>query len=102
MSKVQITQQAGETRLEFEPVLDVAGARDLYRELDAVLAQRPGVLALDASRVERVDASTLQLLAAFCRSARDAGLSLRWRGASPVLRDAAALLDIHETLGRPN
>lgn len=101
MHGVQIVRQAGETQLVFEPALDVAHARDLYQELDDVLAAHTP-LALDASHVERIDAATLQLLAAFCCAARDAGVPLRWSAASPALRSAAALLDLFDTLGRPS
>lgn len=105
MNGVQVVRQTGETRLVFEPSLDVAHAQALYQELGQELDRAratPGVLTLDASHVERIDASTLQLLAAFCRAARDAGLSVRWSGASPVLCSAAALLDLHEMLERPS
>lgn len=100
MNGVQIVRQAGETQLVFDPALDVAHARDLYRELDEVLAAHQP-LALDASHVERIDAATLQLLAAFCCAARDAGVPLRWAATSEVLRSAATLLDLNDTLGRP-
>jgi anti-anti-sigma regulatory factor len=101
MNGVQIVHQAGETQLVFEPALDVAHARKLYHELDEVLAEHQP-LTLDASHVERIDAATLQLIAAFCCAARDAGVPVRWSAASTVLRDAAALLDLLETLGRPS
>jgi len=101
MHGVQILPQSGETQLVFEPALDVAHARELYRELDGALATHKP-LALDASHVERIDAATLQLLAAFCCAARDAGVPLRWCAASQTLCCAAALLDLTDTLGRPS
>lgn len=101
MNGVQVSGNSGEVQLIFEPQLDVAHTRSLYRELDNALASRKP-LALDASHVERIDAATLQLLAAFCRAARDAGLPVRWCGASAVLRNAATFLDLDETLGKPS
>ena len=100
MNGVQVVRQAGETQLVFEPVLDISGARHLYGQLDNVLAGATA-LVLDASRVQRIDTAALQLLAAFCRTTRDAGLPLHWRAASPALREAAGLLGLDESLGRP-
>jgi anti-anti-sigma regulatory factor len=100
MNGVDVKSAAGETQLVFEPVLDIVGARSLYGSLNAVLAAA-GTVELDASRVERVDTAALQLLAAFCLATRQAGLTLRWRAASPALCDAAALLGLHDVLGRP-
>ena len=99
MNGIDVEDRAGETRLILEPVLDIMGARDLYGKLNAVLTQRKPV-ALDASRVERVDTAALQLLTAFCRAAREGGLALSWHGISPALADAAATLGLGETLGR--
>jgi phospholipid transport system transporter-binding protein len=100
MSGVQDVRPAGETQLIFEPVLDIAGVRYLYSKLDGALTGAKA-LVLDASRVQRIDTAALQLLAAFCRATRDAGLSLRWHAASAALCDAAALLGLNKTLGRP-
>lgn len=102
MNGVQVVREAGETRLIFEPSLDVAQARALYQELGRELDRAAGGFAFDATRVERIDGSTLQILAAFCRAARDAGLPVRWSGASSVLCSAAALLDLHDMLERPS
>jgi ABC-type transporter Mla MlaB component len=101
MNGVQVSGQSGEIRLIFEPELDVAHTRSLYRELDEALAARQP-LSLDASQVQRVDAATLQLLAAFCCAARDAGMPVRWNGTSAVLRSAVTLLDLNEILGQPS
>jgi anti-anti-sigma regulatory factor len=101
MNGVQVSGHSDEMQLVFEPQLDVAHTRSLYRELDSALAARKP-LALDASHVERIDAATLQLLAAFCCAARDAGVSIRWCGASAVMRKAAVFLDLDETLGKPS
>jgi ABC-type transporter Mla MlaB component len=100
MNGVQVSGQNGETQVVFEPQLDVAQTRGLYRELDSALTTRKP-LALDASHVERIDTAALQLLAAFCCAARDAGVAVRWRGASKALRSAAAFLDLRQTLGDP-
>ena len=100
MSAVQVLRQAGETRIVFGSVLNIAGARQLYDELSGSLA-RAKSLVLDAAAVEQVDAAGMQLLAAFCRAARDAGRPLRWHAASPSVRDAAIVLDLSAALGEP-
>ncbi len=100
MNGVVVQRRPSETQLVFEPVLDIVGARSLYSHLNNVLAEGKSV-ELDASRVERVDTAALQLLAAFCRATRDAGLTLRWRAASPALCEAATMLGLNEMLGRP-
>ena len=100
MNGVEVLRSAGETLLVFEPVLDILGARALYGCLSGVLAEGKSV-ELDAGQVERVDTAALQLLAAFCRAVREAGVSLRWRNASGPLCEAAALLGLSEILGQP-
>ena len=100
MNRVQHDPQAGETPLVFEPVLDIAGARQLYNELNAALIGAKA-LVLDASRVQRIDTAALQLLAAFAHATRATGLPLRWHAASTALCEAAALFGLNETLGRP-
>jgi len=100
MNGVELVSGDSETQLVFEPVLDVARARDLYHTLNAALAGAT-TLELDASRVERIDTAALQLLAVFCRAAHEAGRRLRWRAASPAFSNAAALLDLDDLLGGP-
>jgi phospholipid transport system transporter-binding protein len=98
MNVVQVLQQSGETRLSFEPVLDISHAIQLRAELDRALSSRVPI-SLDASRVERVDTAAVQLLAVFCRSARDAGLKPRWHATSEAMREATALLGLGDALG---
>jgi anti-anti-sigma regulatory factor len=93
LDSIKVTFEPGETRVVLGSVLDVAQARMLYDKLDGALAAAEP-FALDGAAVDRVDAAALQLLVAFSRAARDAGLALRWQEASPALRDAAALLDL--------
>jgi anti-anti-sigma regulatory factor len=101
MTAVTVEQQSGEVRLFFEPALGIACARELRDQLDALLA-RDEKLVLDASRVERIDAATLQLLAAFVAAAQQAKRALRWQAMSTTFRNAAALLDMNTTLEMPS
>jgi anti-anti-sigma regulatory factor len=95
MSAVQVIRQPGETRLIFDPTLGVADARDLYSELNGVLAD-PAPVVLDAGQVERVDAAAIQVLVAFVRAARAAGLKPRWHAVSDAVREAASLLGLDD------
>jgi anti-anti-sigma regulatory factor len=101
MTAVEVVHQAGEVRLVFEPTLSISGARELRDQLEPLLAGSER-LVLDASRVERIDAATLQMLAAFVASAYGAKRDTHWQGMSPAFRNAAALLDLNGLLGVPS
>jgi ABC-type transporter Mla MlaB component len=54
---------------------------------------------LDAAKVERIDTASLQLLAAFVRERRAAGLAFEWAGVPDAVTEAAALLNLTTHLG---
>jgi ABC-type transporter Mla MlaB component len=54
---------------------------------------------IDASAVQRIDTASLQLLAAFARDRRDAGLGIEWLGIPASLTDVARFLDLTSVLG---
>ena len=56
---------------------------------------------IDAAAVERIDTASLQLLAAFIRDRRAAGLSVDWAGVPAAVAEAATLLNLTHTLGLP-
>jgi ABC-type transporter Mla MlaB component len=58
-----------------------------------------GSVTLDASAVQRVDSAGLQVLAAFARDRRAAGLALEWASVPRSLADAASLLSLTDVLG---
>ncbi len=58
-----------------------------------------GNVELDALKVERVDTSVLQLLAAFVRDMREAGRTVAWAGANEEFSRSARLLGLELTLG---
>ena len=60
----------------------------------------PEPVAIDPSGVERVDTAALQLLFAFERDRRSAGLDVNWQTGSAVLHQAAVRLGLR--LGVPN
>jgi phospholipid transport system transporter-binding protein len=78
-------------------IASATGLRDrlLKRLSDA------GNVQIDASAVQRIDTASLQVLAAFARDRRAAGLALEWRGVPACLTEAATFLDLTDTLGLP-
>jgi phospholipid transport system transporter-binding protein len=69
--------------------------------LKSELARRvtqPRPVALDVSALQRIDTAGLQLLAAFVRDRRTAGLAIEWHGRSPPLEAAAGLLGLNDML----
>jgi len=84
-------------KFELPAVLDIASVDELKARLDALLG--PGEpVELEAGQVGRVDASGLQLLAAWLRQARAAERCVRWGEVSAELRAAAELMDLTEYL----
>jgi len=73
---------------------DVSTLRDQLQE--ALNAGRP--VSIDASRVERADTASLQLLCAFFRTAHERQVHARWQSPASALRDAAARLGLTESL----
>lgn len=73
-------------------------ASELKRELSALLAD-PAPVAVDAGAVERIDVAALQLLLAFTRDRRAAGLEWGWRACSPAFHAAAGRLGLVTLLG---
>ena len=71
-------------------------------KLRAALLKRvgdKGCVAINASAVQRVDSAGLQVLAAFARDRRAAGLAVEWAGVTDSLARAAALLSLTDALG---
>ena len=75
----------------------VVQADTLKSELVRRVAES-GPVAVDVSALQRIDTAGLQLLAAFARDRRTAGRAIEWRGRSPALDAAAALLGLHDML----
>lgn len=84
--------------LRLSDSLDITMIESLYRQLETALAAKQSVLMLDAGQVSRVDSAALQLLAVFCREAREQGYSVRWRKPSSALCHAAAWLGLSDWL----
>jgi phospholipid transport system transporter-binding protein len=76
----------------------IDSADKLKSDLLRSLRQRAGV-SIDASAVRRIDTATLQVLAAFARDRRAAGLPLEWVGVPDAFAEAARILNLSVTLG---
>lgn len=102
---------AGAARPERAPAADgslALAAECTVAEAEALksgLAQRlrePGPVTLDVSALQRIDTAGLQLLAAFVRDRRNAGLATSWRGRAAALDAAAARLGLSAMLELPD
>jgi phospholipid transport system transporter-binding protein len=78
----------------------VAEAEAIKSQLALRLHESACVL-MDVTALRRIDTAALQLLAAFVRDRRTAGLAIQWRGSAPALQTAAALLGLHDMLELP-
>lgn len=94
---VHIEHTADTTHVALEAALGIRDARVLHDKLDAVLAAATAIV-VDGSRVERLDAAAVQVLAGFVRAARERGLAFTWQSPSPVLQQAARVLGFESIL----
>lgn len=97
MYPVHIEHTADTTHVVLEAALGIRDTRVLHEKLDAALAAATAIV-VDASRVERLDAAAMQVLASFARAARERGLALSWQSPSPVLQQAARVLGFESVL----
>ncbi|HEY9199531.1 MAG TPA: STAS domain-containing protein [Gammaproteobacteria bacterium] len=93
-------QQNISTVVVLGQMLDIAQAQTLKAELAQCLASGLAVR-LDARRVERVDASVLQLLCAFMGAADTNNVSCVWNDVSPAMRTAVELTGLNHVLRLP-
>ena len=97
MEPLQIEHTADTTHVALEATLGIRDVRLLHEKLGSVLAAATAVV-MDGSRVERLDAAAVQVLAGFVRAARERGLAFTWQGSSPVLQQAARVLGFESIL----
>jgi phospholipid transport system transporter-binding protein len=98
MEPVHIEHTADTTHVALEAALGIRDARVLYEKLNAVLTAATAIV-IDGSRIERLDAAAMQVLAGFTRAARERGLAFTWHSPSPVLQQAARVLGFETILG---
>jgi len=63
------------------------------------LIEQDGEVSLDASHIQKADAVSLQMLAAFYQSGPAQGIKVNWSGCSEDFREFGELLGITEILG---
>jgi ABC-type transporter Mla MlaB component len=80
-------------------LLEVGKIAGLYQSLEAALDVDQSVIELNAGKVERADAASLQLLLAFHREAKALGYEVRWNAPSDILRNAARHVGLVSVLG---
>ncbi|MBI3547324.1 MAG: STAS domain-containing protein [Gammaproteobacteria bacterium] len=90
---VQIERSATTTQLRLEAALGITDAHRLHELLSPALLAGQSI-AIHAERVERIDTAALQVLACFCRTAHEQGLTLTWHEPSPNMRQTAQLLGL--------
>ena len=98
-SKTAKTRGRTPRNLVLDAELKIAQARQLKDTLTKFLSRKQ--LTIDASRVEKIDTSTLQLLTAFVTEAGDRSAKIRWLSPSPALLNAAGILGLTQHLKLP-
>ena len=75
---------------------DISSVAELHKELKSLFKHEKVVF--DASEVERIDTSSLQLLYAFTREAKVNDVEVTWRSPSDAMKKSAGLLGMEEVL----
>lgn len=86
--------------LTLDADLRISAAPALRDTLLAALAAGEGI-DIDAGAVAQVDTAALQVLAAFSRDARAAGLSVAWTGVSDPFRRGVSTLGLNALIELP-
>jgi anti-anti-sigma regulatory factor len=80
--------------LLLEELPEIQVIRKLAEQFSAALAENAPI-ALDGHQADSFDGFNLQLVLALASAARRDGIEPDWRGSSPQLRKAAAILGFH-------
>ena len=84
-------------QIKLDRIIDITVVEVLYSEFETVLSKNGGV-AIDASQVERIDTSSLQLIHTFREQIRSNGYQLKWTSVSDNFFEIATLLGLDERL----
>ncbi|TAL75003.1 MAG: STAS domain-containing protein [Rhodanobacter sp.] len=93
------TKQGGMVTVSLPADCRIGAQVAVHAEL--VAAVQASAVALDGTRVERVDTAALQQLWLFARALEKHGGALTWKGASQALEEAAATLGLTTILQLP-
>ena len=94
-------ESSDETCVVCGDVLDISRATELHQELKTALG-KGGSIVLDGAGIERIDATALQLCAAFFHDAAARKVQAKWLSPSEPLIRAASLLGLNGQLGLPD
>jgi len=89
---------AGSKSIVCGEYLDISHIGQLSDDLKGGLESSEPILFIDGEKVERVDAASLQLLAAFFKDAKSQGMALQWRKPSDALRNASRVMGLSNLL----
>ena len=79
-------------------VLDIARVGEFYTELTMILNEEKPI-EIDASQLERIDISGLQVLLAFYQKVKSSGFDINWSNPSESMLRSAKLVGLQEQLG---
>ena len=79
-------------------VLDISRVGEFYTELTMILNEEKPI-EIDASLLERIDISGLQVLLAFYQKVKSSGLDINWCNPSESMLRAATLVGLQDQLG---
>jgi anti-anti-sigma factor len=85
-------------RIDLGHSVAISEVVDLQQSLLAALAGREPIV-LNAGAVVHVDSAGLQVVAAFCESAKGVGVSWTWAEISPAFRSAVRVSGLASTVG---
>lgn len=92
------TETMAGDQLQLPADMRIPAAAELKAALTA-FSDTEAALSIDGGDVTRVDASGLQVLAAFLRDRTNAGRAVSWTATSEVLREGARYTGLGPTLG---
>jgi len=85
-----------DSTIKLDEVQDISQVAELHKKVAAILNSQD--IVFDGSDVERIDASTLQLITCAFKQADKYGNKVRWQGSSDALKKSASLLGLTEML----
>ena len=98
MDPIQVEHRSGTAHVVLDVTVGISEARALHEALGPLLSLQTPVV-FHADRLERIDTAAMQVLASFCRTARQRRLALTWHAPSASLREAANLLGLESAFG---
>ncbi len=98
--KKVIRKPAAPKKIVLDTNLRISCAKELKIMLKGFVRRKR--VCIDASKPERVDTSTMQLLSAFLIEAEKRSIEVQWESPSPCVLNAAKLLGLTETMKLPS